>query len=102
MNNFQLIVNSFCEAHGLNSSPETCFIDLLSELGEVGKELLRMSDYGHKKTAVNNEIKGELGDAFYSLIMLANSTGVNLEEELKNALEKYEERFKKKGNAGSD
>ena len=47
------------------------------------------------------EIKSELGDLLYSIITIANSFDVNLEEALKMVLEKYKKRLKK-GSAGSE
>jgi len=44
----------------------------------------------------------ELGDAFYSLITVANYYDVDLVDSLRLALEKYEKRIKKWGHAGSE
>ena len=73
----------------------------MSELGEVAKEILKMSDYGRKPLKYKEEIKSELGDLLYSIITIANSFDVNLEEALKMVLEKYKKRLKK-GSAGSE
>ena len=75
-------------------------LDLMSELGEVAKEVLKMSDYGKKPIQFREEIKGELGDAFYSLITVANYFNIDLEEALNIVIKKYKKRLKK-GSAGS-
>jgi len=94
-------IKEFCKKHDLNHKPEHCALDLASEVGEVCKELLKMSDYGRKTLKFKQEVSEELGDALYSLITLANSLNVDLEEALKKVLKKYEKRLKEKGNAGS-
>ena len=105
MNQLQTIVRQFCQKHGLDSSPEHRSLDVLSELGEVAKEILKMSDYGRKPAAPTSrrqELKAELGDLLYSLITLANSFDINLEKALEAAFKKYEQRLRRHGSAGSN
>jgi len=101
MNRIQKKVKKFCKINDLESPPEYRVLDTLSELGEVAKEILKMSNYGRRKLKFRDEIKSELGDVFYSLITVANSFNVDLEEALNNALAKYEKRLKR-GDAGSE
>ncbi|MBI2673209.1 MazG-like family protein [Candidatus Woesearchaeota archaeon] len=101
MKKIQDKVSYFCKKHNLESSPEHRVLDAMSELGEVAKEILKMSDYGKKPTKYREELKSELGDLFYSLITIANSFNVDLEEALEIVLAKYEKRLKK-GSAGSE
>ena len=60
-----------------------------------------MTNYGSKPLKKNKEIKSELGDVLYSLIVLANKLNINLEEALNLVLDKYKKRLKK-GSAGSE
>ena len=68
-----------------------------------------MSDYGKKPLkskcqvflTYKEELKSELGDLFFSVITIANSFDVDLEEALNMVLKKYERRLKK-GSAGSE
>lgn len=101
MDNFQEKVRVFVEKYNLAHSPEISALDLVSELGEVAKEILKSTNYGTKEPKYPEEIKGELGDAFYSLINLANHCNVDLEKALELALQKYEKRLSK-GSAGSE
>ena len=101
MKNIQQRIKDFCEKNNLESSPEYRLLDILSELGEVAKETLKMTDYGRKPLEFREEIKSEMGDLLFSLITLANSFDINLEEALEMVLEKYEKRLKK-GGAGSE
>lgn len=76
-------------------------LDTMSELGEVAKEVLKMSDYGRKPAEYREELKSELGDVLYSLITIANTFDIDLEDALQKVLKKYEQRLKK-GSAGSE
>jgi NTP pyrophosphatase (non-canonical NTP hydrolase) len=99
--NFQKAVAEFVKKHRLEASVEAQLIDLLSEMGELAKEALKGSDYGKAPFTQTPAWEEELADAFFSLVCLANSTDVDLEEALGDALAKYEARLSEKGDAGS-
>jgi NTP pyrophosphatase (non-canonical NTP hydrolase) len=94
-------IKQFSKENNLDSSPEYKILDTVSELGEVAKEILKMTNYGKNKAEFRDEIKSELGDLLYSVTTIANSLDVNLEEAVKSVLAKYEKRLKK-GGAGSE
>jgi NTP pyrophosphatase (non-canonical NTP hydrolase) len=96
-------VREFQQRHGLVSSPDVALLDLLSELGEVSKVLLKATDYGRHpfRRDAAADLDGELGDVLYSLASLANATGCDLASALDLALAKYERRLHEKGHAGS-
>lgn len=74
----------------LANTPELCALDLASEVGELAKEVLELTDYGRRGHIYNPDLARELGDAFYSLIALANIYDISLEEQLEESLQKYE------------
>lgn len=76
----------------LANSPELCGLDFSSEAGEVSKEILELSNYGRREHVYNPDLARELGDAFYSLIALANIYDIDLEKQLLGSLKKYEKR----------
>lgn len=95
-------VLTFEELHHLKATPEIRVLDLLSELGEVAKELVKGSNYGREKLALNrDEWMMELGDVFYSIITIANNTNVDLEEALNKTIRKMQTRIAAKGHPGS-
>ncbi len=94
-------VGDFSREHHLDSNPEYKILDTVSELGEVSKEILKMTDYGKKSMVFKDEVGLELGDLLYSVVTIANSLNVDLEEAVENALKKYGERLKK-GSPGSE
>ena len=98
---FQRRCGTFLAQHGLSHTPQIHALDLVSEVGEVAKALLEGSEYGELALQPTVALEEELGDAFFSLIALANSLGVDLEIALDKALEKYETRLAERGIAGS-
>lgn len=94
-------VKKFCKQHGLEMPAEERLLDIVSELGEVSKEMLKSSDYGKKEPEYSEEMKAELGDLFYSLIAIANKLNVDLEEALDIVLVKYQKRIEKGGSPDS-
>lgn len=100
MNKLQEKVKDFCQKNNLNSPIELRILDVTSELGEVAKEILKMSSYGKRTIKYSKAFKDEIGDLFYSLITVANFFDINLEDTLFLALSKYEKRLKK-GTLGS-
>ena len=98
---WQRRVTAFACRHGLLHDPVTHALDLASEVGEVAKEVLLATDYGQRAPLFRPELAGELGDALYSLLALAEACGVDADVALGAALEKYERRLTERGGAGS-
>lgn len=101
MKNLQKIVLDFAKKYNLTHSNEIIALDLVSEIGEVAKEILKSTDYGQTPPKKREELKKEIGDALYSLINLANFNEIDLEEAVTQVLKKYEKRLQK-GSAGSE
>ncbi|XOA42980.1 MAG: MazG nucleotide pyrophosphohydrolase domain-containing protein [Candidatus Nealsonbacteria bacterium] len=98
MENIQGKVKKFVEEYNLKHRPEIATLDLVSEVGEIAKEILKASNYGKKEPEYKEDLKEEIGDAFYSLINLANHYNIDLEQVLEMALEKYKTRLEKRVN----
>jgi NTP pyrophosphatase (non-canonical NTP hydrolase) len=94
-------VAAFVDEYGLEAPVHARALDLASEVGELAKEILDGTNYGRAPFEAPGGWTAELGDALFSLICLANSTGVDLEVALAGALEKYRERLALGGDAGS-
>lgn len=94
-------VRDFVTAHDLETDVASRLLDWISEIGEVAKEILKGTDYGSVPFQPGDGWEGELGDAFFSLICLANATGVDLDAALHRALAKYERRLEVRQDAGS-
>ena len=101
LKNLQQKIQDFVNKNNLDSPTEFRVLDLVSETGEVAKEILKMTNYGNADLKINEDVKLELGDVLYSLIVVANKLNVNLDEALNLVLQKYERRLSK-GSAGSE
>src|SRR5687767_527360 len=97
----QTQVEAFVQAHGLTTSVEARMLDMVAEVGEVAKEVLKGSEYGKLPFVPPHGWTDELGDTLFTLICLANSTQVDLNAALVNVLAKYERRLGEQGDAGS-
>lgn len=101
MKELQKNVKKFCEIYNLECPLEFRILDLVSEMGEFAKEIIKATNYGKEKFNFRKEIENEMGDLFFSLIVVANQLNIDLEKALKSALRKYEKRIKEKGEASS-
>jgi NTP pyrophosphatase (non-canonical NTP hydrolase) len=97
----QIKVGYFVTMQKLEAPVEARLLDLLSELGELSKEVLKGADYGKQPFINTEDWAEELGDVYFSLLCLANQTNVDLEHELENVLMKYNDRLNDKGDVGS-
>lgn len=97
MEKLQEKVKTFTEKNQLKHSPYVSALDLTSEVGEVAKEILESSNYGEDNPKYSSALENEIGDAFYSLICLANCFDIDLEQSLDKALNKYKERLQAGG-----
>ena len=86
-------VKDFTQKHNLNSNETTRYLDLVSEVGELGKEIIKSTNYGKTAFTTNPSIQEEIGDCIFSLLALCNTLGINAQEALNTAIEKYEHRF---------
>ena len=91
----------FVREHGLSLSAQGRFIDLVSEIGELGKEILKATGYETEPFTNHKEITQEMGDCLFSILCLCSCLGLDAQDALELALQKYEERFVEKGHVGS-
>ena len=75
--------------HGLGYVPQTCALDLASEVGEVAEALLQTIDYGRPPQESDPALTERLGHAFYALVALSD------------ALKTYRARLHAQGRTGS-
>lgn len=101
MKNWQQRAASFAQKQNLTHDSSVYALDLMSELGEVAKEILLATNYGERPFQASPALQNELGDALYSLCQLATSAAVDLEAAFRATLTKYEERWQAKGHIGS-
>lgn len=98
---WQQEVAVFMRRHQLEHDPTTHALDLVSEVGELAKELLLATDYGRQPSQFGERLLEEFGDALYSLLALGEACDLDADEALRTALEKYEGRVARDGEVGS-
>ncbi|MBK6324657.1 MAG: MazG-like family protein [Chloroflexi bacterium] len=99
--NWQQQSMEFAQKQNLSHSPSVYVLDLISEVGEVAKEILLATDYGERPFQPQPALTGELGDVLYSLCLLATAVHIDLNEALTITLQKYANRQQAKGHIGS-
>jgi NTP pyrophosphatase (non-canonical NTP hydrolase) len=102
--NWQQQATEFAQKQNFHHPPGVYALDLMSEVGEVAKEILRATGYGERPfppPPPSPDLIIELGDALYSLCLLASTSGIDLDEALTLALQKYARRQQTQGTIGS-
>ena len=97
----QKSVHAFITKHNLRTTPQTRYIDLVSEVGELGKEILTATGYGKTEFTLTAHTESEIGDCLFSLLALCTEMNIDAEAALQKALKKYEARFTQKGHISS-
>ncbi|MCL2415223.1 MAG: hypothetical protein FWD01_00245 [Defluviitaleaceae bacterium] len=100
---YQEIAGRITENYELTKKAYPRFLDLVSEIGELGKELLEGSDYGDRDFELDDIelIEMELGDVIFALACLANTLGIDMESAFSTATSKYTARFENFGRVGT-
>lgn len=94
-------VRDFVARHDLDAAAPDRLLDLVSEVGELAKEHLRATRYGRASFTPTAAWRDELGDVLFSVVALADATGVDAKRALEAAMAKYETRLRTRGDAGS-
>lgn len=92
----QEMVDHWIKTKGVRYFSELTNMAILTEeVGEVARIMARKyGDQSFKKSDENHELADELADVLWVLICLANQTGVDLTEALKNNMAKKDARDK--------
>ena len=88
-------IKQFVEKYNLKTKPELRMLDVISEAGEVSKEILKMTQYGRQKATYRKEIELEIADLLFSVVCLATHYNIDVEKAIETILKKYEERLQK-------
>lgn len=94
-------VEQFVAQYDLACGAQIRFMDLVSEVGELGKEIVKGSNYGRKPYEGSAAVADEAGDCLFSLLALCSELGIDAQAALEGALEKYRRRMAQKGDVGS-
>jgi NTP pyrophosphatase (non-canonical NTP hydrolase) len=101
LKDIQKKIKEFTTKNNLESNVEIRILDLVSEVGELSKEIIKASDYGTKEFKVTENLEYELGDVLFVTLIIANKLNIDIETALEKVLNKYEKRLNK-GGIGSE
>lgn len=101
LNQIQEQAKELAKKYHLHAGIENRYISLSSEVGELGKEIVKGNRYGSNEFNKTENFAMEIGDVFFDFILLCNVADVNLEEAYKGAMQKYQKRFLEHGTIGS-
>jgi len=92
----QEIVDKWINTTGVRYFSElTSLAQLVEELGEVARVMSRTyGDQSFKKSEEGKKLSDELGDVLFTLICIANQTGIDLTEAFQSNIEKKTKRDK--------
>ena len=93
-------VATFIEEHDLRADPEYRILDLVSEIGEVAKNVNTSTSYGEDPDTMRIQ-QDELGDILFATYALAHETGIDPGTALAESLDKYRNRMGSDGDPGS-
>ncbi len=93
-------VAAFAERQGIESDPEYHILDLAAEVGEIAADATKSTGWGAKPDDLD-VADDEIGDALFSLLLVAESLDVDAGAALTEAIEKYERRIEETGSASS-
>ena len=97
----QQSVREFLESNQMTNNEQIRYLDLVSDVGELGKEILKSTDYGKRPYVWNENAVEEMGDCLFSILALCCEMGIDAEKALAFALEKYNRRLSSTGSIGS-
>jgi len=95
-------VAEFNKKNSITLDIQPRLLDILCELGEFSKEVLKSSEYGNKMPQKNDALIDELGDLLYATLSLCGELQVSPEEVLDQTLEKYQTRISQSGSISSE
>jgi len=94
----QQIVDQWINTHGVRYFSElTNMVILTEEVGELARIIARVyGEQSFKESDKKSNLADEMADVLWVLLCLANQTGVDLEEALKQNIQKKTERDAKR------
>lgn len=96
----QRTVAAFLDDNELHAEPAYRLLDLAAEVGEMAADAAKSSDYGEAPEELTVS-EGELGDALFALLAVAEELEMDAGEALSASLAKYDVRIGETGTAGS-
>ena len=81
------------EENGLQCDLAFRLLHTFSELGEIAGEYTKCTHFGRKKFFLTEEFKKEFGDFMYLVLLLAQETGLDIDEVIEIGLARFRKKF---------
>jgi len=95
LDEIQRSVDEWIQKNGGYWSPLGMLAAVTEELGELSREILHLTSIKPKKSAEPiKSLESELGDLLYTIICIANSYKISLDNAIALSMKKYESRDK--------
>lgn len=75
---------------------EQAMLGLVTDIGELAEIVMANEGYRETKVEVKERLSHELSDVLYSIIVLANKTGIDLKGSFWHTMDSLEERLRSK------
>ena len=87
-------LQEFINKYHLETQPAFSLLDIMSELGEVAKELLKSTDYGRRPGDADPvRMREEIGDLMFAVAYLSTLYDVDPEAAMWESVRKFERRL---------
>lgn len=98
MNEFQKKIKKFSEDRDWNQfhNPKDLLLGIVEEVGEIRNVVKWEQDINKIKKAIEEnkeEVEDNIGDIYWFLALLANESGINMDEAISKVIERNEKRF---------
>ena len=93
MRELQTQVAQAADRLGLHATAPILLLGLLTDVGRLSDEALAGTSFGRRPFRPTDGWAQRLADAAFTLINLADQTGVDLDYELRTALSRYAQQF---------
>lgn len=96
MREFQDKIREYIGTYQIEDNAEMRFLNLVSEVGALSKEIMLATDYGYEDIDATDEIIEEIGDVLFSVLNLCNILGVDASAALTATLSRYKKKYEGK------
>ncbi|MBV9864919.1 MAG: hypothetical protein JO316_06185 [Abitibacteriaceae bacterium] len=87
-------LREFIAQHNLETQPAFSLLDVVSELGDVAKVLLKSTDYGQRPTDTDStQMREAIGDLMFAVAYLSTLYDVDPEAALWESVRKFESKL---------
>lgn len=91
-------LNEFIARHDLETAPEYCVLDIMAQVGELSRALLKETNYG--RTAVDGQsesVREKIGDLMFAVAYLSSRYDIDPEAAMWQSVRRMEAKLEVPG-----